>query len=239
VHFQLRIETPLRLKKITTEDGKRVYVTPEGKSYESVTTFLDRTFAKPQLVAWRKRIGTVKASKITNTAAKRGKSLHTAIETYLLNGVLDLSDSPNTKSLFVKVLPLLDRFNNHRIMESPLYSDALELAGTPDYIGDFDNELSVADFKTNSFANKTRFELIPYFLQCGCYAQMFYELYGAMPQKAVIIITSPNAAKGILQTLPMDLCLGMLERFRRDPVAFQASIPIKVIGQPNDALRAS
>jgi hypothetical protein len=228
----------LKLRKTTADDGTRVYMTPNGPM-ESVTTFLKRTWAQPYIKEWQKRVGIVKANDIRDKAAKRGKSFHSTIESYLLNEPLDFTDSPNNKILFYRIKDLLDRQNNIRLMEKTLYSDELNMAGSPDTISDFDNELAVIDYKTNSFASKTKFDIIPYFLQAACYAIMFNERFGAMPQKAVIIVASPQAPKGILWTHPMSECIQMLHRFRSDPVAFQALIPTRTKGTPKTAHIAS
>jgi PD-(D/E)XK nuclease superfamily len=216
----------LKLKVTTNADGKRAYVTPEGNSYESVTTYIGRNFDKPHLVKWRQAVGKKKAETIRNAAAQRGKTLHSAAENYLLNTPLDLSDSPNTKGLFVKIRPLLDRVNNIRLIESPLYSDELQLAGTPDIVADFNMgvpdsfELAVIDVKSNSYANKKRLDLVDYYLQTACYATMLKERFDIMPTQSVVIISSPNKIVGMVRIEPMEMCLKLLKKFRKDPVAF-------------------
>ena len=62
-----------------TIDGKRHYATPEGEAVPSVTTILDKT--KPEekrkaLAAWKKRVGTEQAQRITTEASSRGTRLH-------------------------------------------------------------------------------------------------------------------------------------------------------------------
>lgn len=214
----------LVLKPTTAADGKRVYLTPEGKSYESVTTFIGRLYDKPYLVKWKKRVGEKKATEIKNAAAQRGKTLHSAAEQYLLNTPLDLEDSPNTKGLFVKIKPLLDNINNIRLMESPLYSDELQLAGTPDIIADYENVLAVCDVKSNSFANKKRLDLVDYYLQTACYAVMMKERFDIMPEHSVVIIASPSKPLGMVKVEKMDMCIRLLKSFRKDPVAFNVNI---------------
>lgn len=221
--FQQQFVQDLNLQRTTDESGKRCYLTPNGPM-ESVTTYLHRTIINPKLEAWKKSTGPKRASDIAGKAATRGRFLHTFVEHYFNNDPLDLSDTPNTKSLFLKIKPHLDRCNNHRLMEKAIYSDELQLAGTPDYIGDFDTELSVVDLKTNSYAQKTMLDLIPYFLQTASYAVMYNERYGQLPTKAVIIIASPNAPQGILKTHRMDECIKMLHRFRADPIKFQEEL---------------
>jgi len=219
-NFQHNFLPKLVLKATTAADGKRVYLTPEGKSYESVTTYIGRNFDKPYLVKWQKRVGEKKANEIRTAAAKRGVTLHSAAEHYLLNDPSDLTDSPNTKMLFVKIKPILDRINNIRLIESPLYSDELELAGTPDIIADFDQELSICDVKSNSFASKKRLDLVDYYLQTACYATMLKERFDIMPTRSVVIISSPNKIQGMVKIEPMDTCLKLLKKFRKDAPAF-------------------
>lgn len=221
--FEHNFVPDLKLKQITDENGMRVYMTPNG-SYESVTSYLKRTFEKPWLKVWVKKVGEKKANTIRNAASKRGKSLHSAAEDYLMNRTIDLSDSPNTKILFLKIKGLLERCNNIRLIEKPLYSDELQLAGTPDIIAEFDKELAVIDVKSNTFANKKRIDLIDYMIQTACYSVMFNERYGMMPKKSIVFIASPNDPNGILRTEDMSMCVSMLRNFRKDPVKFAADI---------------
>jgi len=237
--FQHNFVPNLKLQQITDGDGKRRYVTPNGP-YESVTTYLARTFEKPWLKTWKTRVGEKKAKEITAASQKRGKSLHTAAEQYLLNTPINLDDSPNTKILFLRIRDLLDRCNNIKLIEKALYSDELELAGTPDIIADYDNVLSVIDVKSNNFAAKKRIDLIDYMLQTACYAIMFQERYGSLPQQSVVIVASPNSNKGTVRIEPMDECIRMLYNYRRSPVAFAARIAaIKALTTPKTAPKPS
>ena len=203
--------------------GDRCYTTPEGNSYESVTTYIGRNWDKSFLIEWRKRVGAEKAAKISSAAIRRGTSLHKVTEKYLMNEELDLDDDPTTKALFNKIQPLIDRLNNIRLLETPLYSHKLQLAGTPDCIADYSNALAVVDFKTSTRVKKKK-EIVDYFLQCACYAEMYNEHYGQMPEKAIIIMAIPDLPYGMTYIHPMDKCVKMLEIFRTDPVLFQNKI---------------
>jgi hypothetical protein len=59
---------------------------------------------------------------------------------------------------------------------------------------------------------------------------MFNERYGKMPEKAIIIVASPQAPKGMLWDLDMNTCVGMFRRFRADPEGFQSAIPNRTKG---------
>lgn len=208
------------MKCVTGDDGKRFYTTPEGNKYESVTSYLSRTFEKPWLIPWQKKVGIKKANEIKNAASKRGKSLHSLAEDYLLNKELNLDEDINIKILFLKIKPILNRISNIRLIEKSIYSDELELAGTPDIVADFDNIPSVLDVKSNSFANKKRVDLIDYMLQTACYSVMMKERFDIMPEQSVVIISSPNSPNGMVKIESMPMCISMLKNYRKSPTAF-------------------
>ena len=72
------------LKRVTSSDGTRVYETPTGNKYPSVTT-VTGLLKKDIIQAWRKKVGDEEANKISSTAARRGTRIHTLCEKYLLN----------------------------------------------------------------------------------------------------------------------------------------------------------
>ena len=61
--------------KATNKDGTRLYETPEGNEYPSITTVLSIR-NKQGLNAWRKRVGNDVANYISRTAAARGTGAH-------------------------------------------------------------------------------------------------------------------------------------------------------------------
>ncbi len=68
----------------TTNDGVRLYTTPEGNKYPSITTVLSIR-NKKGLVEWRKRVGNEVANHISRNAAARGIKVHSMCEDYLNN----------------------------------------------------------------------------------------------------------------------------------------------------------
>ena len=64
------IELGYDLVAETTEKG-RVYKTPDGMSYPSITTMLGY-FSKAAIMAWRKRVGAEEANRISRKAAGQG-----------------------------------------------------------------------------------------------------------------------------------------------------------------------
>lgn len=175
--------------KLLTEnvDGRRLYVTPNGKKYPSVTTVLS-DYGKEGIMEWRKRIGEEKANEISRKATTRGTSVHKVIEKYLYNeDVSNVEMLPNVKSLFVRMKEELEKVNNIHCLETPLFSHELGLAGTVDCIAEHNGELSVIDFKT-SIRLKKKEQIGNYFMQGAAYATMFTEMTSVPIDRVVILI---------------------------------------------------
>jgi genome maintenance exonuclease 1 len=179
---------PLELVQVNAETG-RYYITPEGNHYSSVTTVLGRR-GKEDIDKWKDAVGQVEATKIGRRASTRGATLHENCEDYLLNHTVHIEKSRYVDmSLFRGVQPVLHRINNIRLLESPLYSHAMKLAGTMDCLAEFDGVLSVIDFKTTT-KMKEKYEIDNYFIQTSIYASMIYERYGINVSNLVIIISN-------------------------------------------------
>jgi genome maintenance exonuclease 1 len=178
-----------KLERVTNSDGSRLYKTPSGSAYPSVTT-ITGLHKKQAIMEWRKRVGEEKANAISSKAAKRGTAIHKICEDFLNNEFVEphLVDVPMWNSL----VPLLSRIDNVHCLETPLYSDHLQVAGTVDCIAEFDGKVSVIDFKTSTRV-KTKDSISNYFMQCAAYGKMFEEHYNITPKKIVIIMGVPNA----------------------------------------------
>ena len=185
VHHTLN-STP-KLRSETAPDGRRLYITPEGKAYVSVTTMLG-SFPNPGIDAWKERVGEAEAKKVSAQAARRGTSIHKYAEDYINNLPL-VFKNPFDQVQFSGLKKALD---NHLGVvygqEMSLYSDRLELAGTTDLIGEWDGKLSIIDYKT-SRRKKDHDHITGYFLQSAIYAMMLFELTGMMPKQTVVLIT--------------------------------------------------
>ena len=171
------------LKRVTL-DGKRLYETPNGNKYPSVTT-VTSLGSEDSIKAWRKRVGEVEANKISNRASGRGTRIHSLCEDYINNK--DLSVDVFDVDLWKKFNPILDDIDNVYCLESMLYSHKLELAGTTDCVADYKGTLSVIDFKTSGKL-KNKDWISNYFIQCACYAMMLGEMVGILPKQIVILI---------------------------------------------------
>ena len=173
-----------KLERDTKPDGTRVYNTPSGKSYPSVTT-VTGLHSKQSIMEWRKKVGEEAANKISNRAATRGTRIHTLCESYLRGE----STEPDIfdQEIYKGLVPYLDKINNIHALEDPLYSDHLEVAGTVDCIAEYNGKLAVIDFKTSSKV-KERNWIHGYFMQTSAYAVAFEERTGIPVGKMVIIM---------------------------------------------------
>lgn len=182
-HVKLDREVP-KLQQIN-EEGTRYYVTPEGNKYPSITTVLS-AYNRKAIFDWRKRVGEEEANRISRTASSRGTRIHTLCERYLNNEQPDFK-TPLDKEMFVRFKHVLHRINNIHVQETKMYSDHLRIAGTVDCIGEFDNKLSVIDFKTSSKL-KYKDNIQNYFMQASAYAIMFEERFKIPVSQTVIAI---------------------------------------------------
>ena len=118
-----------KLERDTKPDGTRVYKTPSGFAYPSVTTVTGLHTAKG-IAQWRARVGAEEANRISSRASARGTRIHTLCEAYLRNEGCepDIFD----RELFESIKDWLGDIDNIHALEDPLYSDYLEVAGTVD-----------------------------------------------------------------------------------------------------------
>ena len=174
--------------------GKRVYLTPTGHHYPSVTTVIGNNAAKKAGIAkWRARVGEKAANAKTTRATGRGTKYHSIAEDYF-NNDLDLKkykSHPLPVLMFHHSHPTLDRINNIYLQEAALYSKHLEIAGRVDCIAEFDGVLSIIDFKTAAEPKREKY-LYDYFVQETAYACMLQENYGLSVKQLVTIVACEN-----------------------------------------------
>ena len=184
---------PLEMKAEMVE-GKRLYSTPGGNFYPSITTVISNNAKKQAgLAKWRARIGKEKAAAISSRSASRGTKFHSITEDYL-NNCLEIDqykETPLPVVMFEQTKKTLDRIGNIYLQEAALYSDHLEVAGRVDLVAEFDGELSIIDFKTSA-APKKEYYLYDYFVQETAYACCFQELYSLTVKQLVTIVACEN-----------------------------------------------
>ncbi len=173
-----------KLRRVDSPAG-RVYQTPSGRAYPSVTA-VTGLHGKDAIMAWRKRVGEEEANRVSRRATTRGTRVHTLCEDYISNKSVtaDLFDQEAWQSL----VPELNKINNIHCLETQLYSDHLEVAGTVDCIAEYNGKVSVIDFKTSKRVKK-KSDIHSYFMQTSAYAVMFEERTGIPVSRLVILMT--------------------------------------------------
>lgn len=180
------IELP-RLERI---DGAiRLYKTPAGVLYPSVTTVISASADKSGLDDWRKAVGEEEANRVSTRAARRGTEVHRLCEDLVLNRPIDLRREMPFNIQMYKQLEskLKENVTNIRGSELFLYSDKLRVAGACDLIADYAGKPSIIDFKTSGKHKKKEW-IEGYFLQATLYSYMFWERTGIFHNQIVIMI---------------------------------------------------
>lgn len=177
------------LKSETTQSG-RMYVTPNGNKYPSVTTVLSHGTDQSWKEEWIKRVGSEEAERVSRRATTRGTAVHELTEQYLRNNpAYAKGHMPANVMSFKNIKPFLDKHIGRVAgLEIPLFSDTLRVAGRVDCIAEWDGVWSIVDFKT-SRKEKKRDDIHSYFLQCSAYSMMMFERTGIACKNAVIVMT--------------------------------------------------
>ena len=183
--------------KATTTDGVRLYETPEGNKYPSITTVLS-VRNKKGLFEWRKRVGEDVANYVARKAANRGTSVHHMCEDYINN---DFDEEKHKKKFLPYVLfnqlreSVLQKIDNIYAQECGLYSDKYKVAGRVDCIAEYDGKLSIIDFKTSSKERSDDWNE-SYYIQASAYAEMFEERTGIeINQVAILVVTEDGVVQ--------------------------------------------
>ena len=207
----------LTLPKLSREtiDGVRYYSVPDEDELLKLVSITSVTshFNKEIFINWRKKVGNAKADKITKAATTRGTDMHTLTEHYLKND--DLPDVPPISEFLFKIAKVeLNKINNIHSLEGSLYSKQLGIAGTVDCIAEYNNELSIIDFKTSK-KPKPREWVEHYFVQAMAYGCMLYELTGISVKKLVIIMACENGECVIYEEYDKSKYIKLLSEYIR------------------------
>lgn len=185
-HVGVPVQLPTLADKMV--HGRRFYTTPEGNSYPSITTVLGHE-EKQVIKDWRTMLGPKKAKQETDRCAARGTAIHEMVEKFLNNITVSPDDYKNDHYLkFKQIVPHLNHIDNIHTQEAALYSDELQVAGRVDCIAEYDNCLSIIDFKTST-NSKTSQMILDYYMQTTAYALMYYEMTGVMIEDLVIVMS--------------------------------------------------
>ena len=172
-----------KLERVDGPEG-RVYNTPTGKQYPSITR-VTGMLTEDSIKQWRSRVGNEEANRVSTKAANRGTRIHTLCENFLQGKPVepDMFDV----EFWNEFKPYVDKIDNIHALESKLYSDKLQVAGTVDCIGDYDGVPNIIDFKTSGKPKDIN-NIQHYFLQATAYSVMFEELTGIIIPDITILI---------------------------------------------------
>lgn len=178
----------------TSEEGQRLYLTPDGRKVPSVTTILDRTKPaekKAALEQWRRNVGHERAQQITTEAASRGTRMHAYLEHYVKTGEVKARGSnPMSFASHAMAQTVIEdglvNVNEFWGVEIPLYFPQL-YAGTTDGCGIHLNDESILDYKQTNKPKKQEW-IEDYYLQLVAYALAHNEVYGTNIRKGVVLM---------------------------------------------------
>ena len=181
---------PIERKQI---DGKRKYLTPDGKAVASVTTILDATKDKTHLINWLKRVGEAKAQEITTEAAGVGTRMHKYLEDYIDTGDWP---SPGSNPYAQQAHKMANEIKSKALnnvdeiwgSEVNLYMPSM-YAGTTDLVGQFKGNACIMDFKQTNKPKKEEW-VVDYYLQLVAYAEAHNEIYGTNIREGHVFMCS-------------------------------------------------
>jgi len=189
-----------KIKQISV-DGVRHYETPDG-TLISITSLL-KNFTPQGILDWRKSVGDEIADKVMRAATDRGSKVHEIIENCLSNkpeNDLVGNYGELASRMFSQMIPAIDKIDRIRALEQGLYSTKYGIAGRVDCIAEYDNELTVIDFKTST---RKRDEINEnYLVQASFYSIAWEEHTGEKINQITILTTTED---------------GKLDVYRDDP----------------------
>ena len=195
---------PLKAKNV---NGKRFYEHLETKeAYPSITSVLSIR-NKEGIVEWRKRVGEEVANHVMIQAANRGTAVHNMVEDYLNN--VDIEQVEKYKKQFLPRMmfntlkPELQKINNIRLQEAAMFSTDYTVAGRVDCIAEYDDVLSIIDFKTST-KEKNEDWIENYFIQGSAYAEMYKEHFGEEVTQVVILIVTEEGTTQVFKKNKVD-----------------------------------
>ena len=201
-----------KLQRLDLATG-RVYLTPDGNKYPSVTAILGSK-KDPSIQEWRKRVGEKEANRLSKKASDRGTAIHSYVEDFILGNpfqvnLLHLEMWNPIKKHLQKTI------SNVHAIERQMYSDHLRSAGTVDLIAEYDQKLSIIDIKTSAKL-KYEDEIPHYFEQCSAYAVMFEERTGIPVTNLVIIMGCDEANDPLVYSSKRDKHINSYLKKRSD-----------------------
>lgn len=182
----------------------RCYVAEEGEHKGQVLPSITRVLGKkekPQLDAWKKRVGSEEAARVSARATVQGSALHKTMECYLNNEGLPRI-SPNVAELWQYLRKWLDKnITCVYAQEQDVASFVLGAAGRLDLLAGHLDMIAVVDAKSSSRPKRDEW-IEDYFIQGTFYALAVFETTGRIVKKIIFPIASPEGLQ-VFETSPM------------------------------------
>ena len=192
-----------KLRQVNLSTG-RCYVAEEGENKGLVLPSITRILGKkpkPQLEAWKERLGPEEASRQSAIATVKGSALHKLMECHLNNQDLPRFD-PNVGELWQHLHWWLDEhITTVYAQEQDVASFILGGAGRLDLLADVDGEIAIVDCKTSKRPRRDEW-IDDYFVQGTFYAMAVYEATGQKVKRIVLPITNPETGIQVFETTP-------------------------------------
>ena len=214
-----RHEFELPLLEQRTDSSKRLYITPSGVAYPSVSTVVGSR-PMPWLNEWRARVGEKEANRISKKSTSRGTKMHALLEYSLIGDNVKLEESlksamPDAVMMYKKIWKKMQANTSELLAsEARVFSDSLEVAGTLDCIIKYYDRYCLTDFK-NSIREKREKDVEHYFMQTAAYAVCWNERTGMNIQDCLLFIANES---GGVQTFhaPVSKWLPGFKELRKD-----------------------
>jgi ATP-dependent exoDNAse (exonuclease V) beta subunit len=135
------------------------------------------------------------------------------LERHLKGEDVKMDEFPAAHANMYKSLRLeLKKINKVYGQEVVLYSDALGVAGRCDLVAEYQNTLTIVDYKTSSRV-KSVDEIGDYWLQTAFYAMAHNEMFGTNIDKLVILMGVENKMPMVFKkTINDEMLLKLCER---------------------------
>lgn len=204
-----------KIKQINI-NGVRYYDTPDG-ALISITSLL-KNFTPEGILEWRKAVGEDVANEVMRAAADRGSKVHKIIENCLSNkpeNDLVGNYGELAARMFSQMVPALDKIDRIRALEKGLYSTRFGIAGRVDCIAEYDNELTVIDFKTSTRKRDERNET--HLVQASFYSLAWEERTGEKVNQIAILTTTEDGKLDVYRDDPsnhVDRLEEMIEEYK-------------------------
>ena len=204
-----------KIKQINI-NGVRYYDTPDG-TLISITSLL-KNCTPEGILEWRKAVGEDVANEVMRAAADRGSKVHKIIENCLSNkpeNDLVGNYGELAARMFSQMVPALDKIDRIRTLEKGLYSTRFGIAGRVDCIAEYDNELTVIDFKTSTRKRDERNET--HLVQASFYSLAWEERTGEKVNQIAILTTTEDGKLDVYRDDPsnhVDRLEEMIEEYK-------------------------